>query len=283
MKLLALLSFFVVITTRCNALLCFDAKTAIVIPLDNFSLNDFMKIIKNFSSTNGHEKCLVEIQINYGQEILNVLFGSIANSNSLTTNSQIYIDTYIILNQPEIHMESNNIMNNIRFICNTNDCNRQFVFDHLEWLLEVEYNDLVSNISPLLINKNEKTDKCIFGEQNQIQLCPTGICYLEYSMSTDQIRYECENDPDIQPALHIRTYFTIQEDHNREQMAKINFTINYWCQLDGCNNKTIATQIITIIEENYNLFEIKDILDLAYIEYWLEEEIDEHSETNKKQ
>ncbi|CAF4472437.1 unnamed protein product, partial [Rotaria socialis] len=156
MKWLYLFSVFIVITISCNALICSDAEISFVVSLKNFSLDEFISLINLRVSTNGHKKCLVDIQVNYAQKILIVLFGSGISSSSLTTNRQIYMDTYLALAQDDIYIKSHNvIINHVQFACNTNDCNHQFLLRHLEWLVKMEYNDLVSNISPLLIKKNE--------------------------------------------------------------------------------------------------------------------------------
>ncbi|CAF3724691.1 unnamed protein product [Rotaria socialis] len=273
MKWLYLFSVFIVITISCNALICSDAEISFVVSLKNFSLDEFISLINLRVSTNGHKKCLVDIQVNYAQKILIVLFGSGISSSSLTTNRQIYMDTYLALAQDDIYLKSHNvIINHVQFACNTNDCNHQFLLRHLEWLVKMEYNDLVSNISPLLIKKNEIIDRCVSGKQNKIQSCPNGLCYLEYSMSTDKTKYDCESGSDMQPALHLVTYFTAQDYKYQERMAKVNFTISYWCRSDGCNDEAMAKQVIRVVEENYNLFEMQDMLHTANIEYWIEEE-----------
>jgi hypothetical protein len=74
---------------------------------------------------------------------------------TLIVNVDMYIITRILL-----EMNNSSIDNSIGFSCNKEDlCDQQFVFDYLEWLFNVEYNSLASNVRPLLLTGNNQKGK----------------------------------------------------------------------------------------------------------------------------
>jgi hypothetical protein len=94
--------------------------------------------------------CHVTILIDYNLEKTDIAFGYI---NEQISSGLLIIRTGVqltdnIVNQ---HIQDISILNHLVYKCSTsNKCNYDFMFNHTQWLIEANYNDLAASIVPLL-------------------------------------------------------------------------------------------------------------------------------------
>lgn len=158
MKLVFVIIFHLIfIIENCNAVKCIDSfeETS-----EYFTLTNIKEIVNSLSSIESAIVCRVQIKIDYHNQYVKINFGKSIRASNLIKNRQIRVDTNIKLAQDKINFIGNQFVNIIEFSCDSiNDCDRYFVLDQLQWLFEVDYNQLISNIRLLITNEHENSRK----------------------------------------------------------------------------------------------------------------------------
>jgi hypothetical protein len=162
MKLhLVITIFLFIITSITNALKCIDADKPIG-TLNSLGLSAVRKAINNLNITDKYDKCLVEIYIDYLHPYTEVSFGTTFESSYLVTNREVRVDFLIDLTKDETTINPASIYNILEFACDyTDECDRHFVLNHLEWLFKATYVQLESAIRPLLMTDDDNKGKNI--------------------------------------------------------------------------------------------------------------------------
>jgi hypothetical protein len=126
----------------------------LILPLDTFNLTSIKQTVNNLVIFKERYKCFISIIFESGLRRLTITFED-TDLFPLIVNVDMFIMTKILLK-----MSHSSIDNSIGFSCNKEDlCDQQFVFDYLEWLFNVEYNSLASNVRPLLLTGNNQKGK----------------------------------------------------------------------------------------------------------------------------
>ncbi len=153
-------TFLLITTSSTNALFCIDTDEPIKISND-FTFAAVQKAINNLAVTNKSIKCLVEIGFDYYHQDIEIGFGEAASKSSyLNTNRKVRVSFSMVLADGKTIFNPAEIENIVGFACDyADECDRRFVFDHLEWLFNAKYDKLVSVIRSLLTADNDNTGK----------------------------------------------------------------------------------------------------------------------------
>jgi hypothetical protein len=163
-KYLFLVLTLVFISTSTNALSCIHADEPIKISND-FTFAAVEKALGDLPSDDGYDECLVEIKFDYDHQDIEISFDTAFQSSYLDTNREVRLDFWMALADGKTIFKPAKIKKVVEFACDYADqCDRHFVFDHLEWLFNAKYDKLESGIRPLLTADNENTGK------NDVQL-----------------------------------------------------------------------------------------------------------------
>jgi hypothetical protein len=141
------------------------------------------------------------------------------------------------------------IVNIVEFIY---DNNYRFAFDHLQWLFNANYKTLVNAIRPLLIPRDQNTNKvyhrilvfCINYKQNEEQLCSTGMYYLFHLIFTNESEGGCLDNSFALTRLSLNSFIKTNENIYQNstrnyQIGEHTFEIVYWCQANNRTNEEI--------------------------------------------
>jgi hypothetical protein len=155
MKLVILLYAMLFLFPNNNALQCmYYGQGILILILDTFNLTSIKQTVNNLVIFKERYKCFISIIFESGLRRLTITFED-TDLFPLIVNVDMFIMTKILLK-----MSHSSIDNSIGFSCNKEDlCDQQFVFDYLEWLFNVEYNSLASNVRPLLLTGNNQKGK----------------------------------------------------------------------------------------------------------------------------
>jgi hypothetical protein len=130
-------------------------KTLDQFDLGNLNLDDFKQAFKELPANSGEDQCRVSILINYVDQSMYVEFTNLLKTSKLAIG-EVEFNTVIWFDQNgEIQHK-----NQLEYVCSDNDtCEKQFLFDHVAWLLKLNYTDLVKHSASLLIGKGDTPGK----------------------------------------------------------------------------------------------------------------------------
>ncbi len=165
MNLLFLGFIFIFIITRSSALYCIHTDNSFTFNFTKESSQDLKQIIKTLTETNQYEECCVLVSVSSENKQISVKFGTDAQS-ATEINLEVFVETLIELPRNNPIVNSAKTTNSIEFKCNSEDeCDRRFVLDHMEWLMEVNHEKLISVIQPWFIAEDNNA-----GRNNNHQL-----------------------------------------------------------------------------------------------------------------
>lgn len=132
-----------------NALKCVHLFKPLTIERGNFYLYNIEDKVRALT-TSKDEVCRVEINVIYQQRRIEIRFDKAFNAGDLVRNTQIHMrSTMIVTNS----ITTAQTMNTLQFTCDYSDeCDRQFFFDHINWLFDSNFSVLTNTIAPLLVN-----------------------------------------------------------------------------------------------------------------------------------
>jgi hypothetical protein len=139
---------------------CITVNTTGPIPLDQFhldnlSLDGFKQVFNNFSTAAGEDQCRVLIVINSVDKNMFVRFTNLLKTRKLAIG-EVQFSTFIWPDQNE----QIQYQNQLEYVCSDTDtCEKQFLFDHVEWLLKLNYTDLLEYSASLLIGEGDTLGK----------------------------------------------------------------------------------------------------------------------------
>jgi hypothetical protein len=92
--------------------------------------------------------CVVEITMFYAARRLEIRFDRSFQPVDLIPNVHLRVNTSITPSTGK----STVVVNILQFLCNNKDeCDRHFFFDHIDWLLNANYDELTNIIRPLIV------------------------------------------------------------------------------------------------------------------------------------
>lgn len=148
---------FMLFLTTCHGMKCID-QTQIQLSISDILVNNidtFFNDLKIISSMNcqvymEYDSILQKFTIAFGQSIKFPRFRS-------GENTYIHIGTSIKSANPEKNINQTTIITQIHMFCySNNECDRQLVIEHINWLIKTNYRDLELIIRPLILVQGDK-------------------------------------------------------------------------------------------------------------------------------
>ncbi len=144
--------FFMLLLTTCNGIKCVDEIQMQLSTTEIASTG--MATVFHDLKTSSSMKCQVRMEfdsiaqkftINFGQSLVVPRLRSIENT-------YIHIATSITPAHSEMNVNQTSIKTIVHFVCYSNDqCDRQLVLEHVNWLINTNYKSLESTIRPLMV------------------------------------------------------------------------------------------------------------------------------------
>jgi hypothetical protein len=123
--------------------------------LDNLTLDGFEQDINKLPANSSEGPCRVFININYVDKKMYVKFTNLLEKSELAIG-EVQFNT-IIWSEQNGQIQHRNYL---EYVCSDNDiCEKQFLFDHVEWLLKLNYTDLLEHSASLLIGQGDTPSK----------------------------------------------------------------------------------------------------------------------------
>ena len=155
MKPLILLGVLI-ISPAIHGLSCISYDQILVVPLPNLNRESFMKRIDELSSNQDEAVCSVWLVISYAENLINIKFSKLLKENKLPVDQVTFVTVVAPNQNRDIWLH-----HVIQYACSKSDeCEKYFLFGHIEWLLGASYPDLTTNIASLIVNQNSSPGKC---------------------------------------------------------------------------------------------------------------------------
>jgi len=146
--------------TTCNGIICVD-ETQVQLSTSEVSLNNIQTIFNDLKASD-NSMCQVYMEFDSITQKFTLEFGQSLKFPRLRSveNTYIHILTSIMSANPEKTADQTSIKTVVHLVCYSNDgCDRQLVFEHMNWLIKTNYRNLESIIRPLLLVQGEKQGK----------------------------------------------------------------------------------------------------------------------------
>jgi len=146
--------------TTCNGIICVD-EIQVQLSTSEAILKN-IETIFNDLKTNDNMMCQVYMEFDSIAQKFTLEFGQSVKFPRLRSveNTYIHIVTSIMSANPETTVDQPSIKTVVHLVCYSNDgCDRQLVFEHMNWLIKTNYRNLESVIRPLLLVQGEKQGK----------------------------------------------------------------------------------------------------------------------------
>jgi hypothetical protein len=132
------------------------AHDVLVVNLPNLNRESFMLELDKLSVNEDEAVCRVSLTIGYAEKQLYVEFSKLIEEGRLSINEVVF--------STEVTPDRNGnilLLNVLSYACSKSDnCERHFLLNHIEWLLTATYSNLMTNIAPLIVNQNSSPGKC---------------------------------------------------------------------------------------------------------------------------
>ncbi len=122
-------------------------------------LENLINTYPNYDYTNDNiNMCRVEIFIDYQEHSVAISFADSFQWSQID-DGEARLDFLIVLNKTAIKSDYLNVL---EYACNDNDqCDKTFVLNHIDWLLNVNYSTFEIQLKNLLLTNSTKTGFCI--------------------------------------------------------------------------------------------------------------------------
>jgi hypothetical protein len=153
MKCLVLL-ILVFICATVDGLLCIKRKNQLGAVLFDLEPENFETIIYNLSSikVGDNDLCRVKFEIIIGLEFLGTISFNTDLSDSELDNNEVLYETYFFFDESDDAL----IVKNLEYACSEDDCDKQFIVDHIGWFFPIIHEELAWNITQLIKDDNKE-------------------------------------------------------------------------------------------------------------------------------
>lgn len=149
---------FMLFLATCNGIKCID-KIQVKLSTSEVMLNS-IETFFNDMKTSTSKMCQVYMEFDSITQIFTIEFNQSIKSPRLRSieNTYIHIATSIkSANEGKKESNQTSIKTKIHMVCySNNECDRQLVLEHINWLIQTNYQNLESIIRPLLLVQGEK-------------------------------------------------------------------------------------------------------------------------------
>jgi hypothetical protein len=139
-----------------HGLSCIALERQVSVPISNLNLANFVQFVDQQPVSEDQDHCRVLILINYPEQLLGIQFTKILEPNPLSVGE---VQFATIITQGD--NGSIRLIHALETACSTSDnCEKQFLIHHLDWILKVQYTDFFQNGVALLLGGNSSSGKC---------------------------------------------------------------------------------------------------------------------------
>jgi hypothetical protein len=148
------LSILVLICATVDGLLCIDREDPLETLLFNVSPDEFVKSVHNLSSieVGNDDLCRVKFEIYVDMGWLSKISFSKHLSDSEVVDNEVQYETYWMPRETESMI----IINFLEYACSEDNCDKQFIVDHIGWLSTATHSQLAMNIIKLIKDDKKK-------------------------------------------------------------------------------------------------------------------------------
>jgi hypothetical protein len=262
---------------------CIYSEVPLELPFDNFNLSDFEMSIDTLPSydykDDNIDMCRLEIYVDYNNRSLVISFADSFEWSQLD-DGEGRLDLLIVLNQSNTEVQIYNIL---EYACyDRNECDKLFLFNHINWLREVNYTIFQEHLSSLLSSKSNPTGKiyfflfdlhnliydleyCFTDKINPFK-CPNGFCSGKYFKNYRNYLFECIENYEPSVEVHITTNMIIEKNSLNIINLQESQIIRYTCIFNVCNSQLLTDSLVKVVDIYY-LKPLQNILIQLYQGY----------------
>lgn len=253
-----ILFFFIVIPRQISSIECTYSDQPFEYHLDQFNDEDFREKLNSYPSydylDDNSVMCHVEIYIDYQTRQIIISFADSFDWWQLD-EGEGRLDFLIMFTPEYIGGEFYNVLEYACF--NQDQCDRNFVFNQIQWLRMANYTAFQSQLTTKLLNNSSKTEKC-FIDQRNTQNCSNGICLSKYSHYHKSYFFECLQNPGAVIEVHITTNMIVEEDSPNDYHVEQNQIVRYTCKFDQCNSQAFTDSLVKIVDSWFSIAGMRD-------------------------
>lgn len=190
------------LTTNISAFLCLPWDFNIKISFDDFNITELQQQIFQLKSILQLSDCQLRIVVHYRERYFTAEVWKNSTLKWPIDDVSVTLTTVIQSDTSARSIDSIVIEDVLEISCATeNWCDRRFLFDHIDWLLNLNHEDLASAMSSLLTHEHNETGYSI--DDNNLRECLPDTCVVFYTFSNNETKTGCVTNMALETSLYI--------------------------------------------------------------------------------
>jgi hypothetical protein len=150
MKCLVLL-ILVFICTTVDGLSCIDGEESLGMAVFDRPPEDFVTVAYNLPTikVGDNDVCRVKFVSHAGMKWFGMISYDTDFTNSELGNNEVLYETHFVFDESK-----DMISNHLEYACSEDNCDKQFIVDHIGWLFTITHSQLAMNINQLIKDDN---------------------------------------------------------------------------------------------------------------------------------
>ncbi|CAF1452277.1 unnamed protein product [Adineta steineri] len=224
-----------------HTLSCINLEYEVYVPINTFDRNAFKVLLDGYEMDAGYPGCRVQMALIHSDQVLQIMFSKLIPRRTISVGSVTFRSLVRYINKDDTMIA----LILISACSNFDGCEKQFILDHVEWLVRMKYDDFSKISFQLLVDDDDKIQIC------DRLLCGNGFCGAQWTHIETDIIQKCSDIPQAQ--FQVRNDFNL---NTREETA----TYGYFCGYDQCNSLDVISKLQANIKENYNILPLRKFL-----------------------
>ncbi|CAF1165656.1 unnamed protein product [Adineta steineri] len=220
-----------------------------------FNVADFQETIGNLHviEVDDRRLCRMRIAIDYISAFQRIQIQFSQQFEDSDLNDAMISFMTLARNTPD-STSNFEIANFVEYACSGNECDKQFLIDHINWLFKIDYIEFEQKIRPLMMGYGKEAGQCFV--DSTVTQCRAGKCfgsYIQTEIDNGQWEQACNKNQGFGVLLQISLKFDLHDlnpDAHRMYML---------CQYDKCNEMNIMLEVKSIIDDHYNIFPVLEM------------------------
>ncbi len=130
------------------------------LPVSTFNLTEIKERVNNRVTFMEKHRCYIYMMYEPNSQTFMIISDNMDNLVQLTVNINVYTMSSIMLNENPMITNQTLFQNMIMFTCDKEDtCDEKFMYDYLEWVYRIKYNNFAEVIRPLIFTQNGNKGK----------------------------------------------------------------------------------------------------------------------------
>ncbi|CAF1412025.1 unnamed protein product [Adineta ricciae] len=240
MRLFWILLLFFYIFSNVHALMCINFDKEEYVSMIDFDRYEFEQLVGQFDMVGNQSECRIKIIAGHADQTIILQFSKILQSERMSPGI-VYFNTEIIYK----NKDSIEYVHELSTVCSGVDgCDKRFIFEHVDWLLQTQYEEFFKITVRLLQGGDDDLQKCI--------QCASGFCAAYWSSSNESYTARaCNREP--KAMMHLMNDFNMR---NYEKTRSVYFFCGYnYCHVDSSTRK-----LRIAIKDHYDLSPLWKVL-----------------------